>query len=232
MNGFFDKLNLRPAERRVLVAVLLALFAVVNLLWVWPRFGDWKKAQNRFQEIETKMANYQKLIRLKATLDGRLQEFETESQGVPAEEQVTTFISTFNSLANQCGVLIRGTARTSVRTNENFVEYTQRIPVLGDESALVNYLFRLGDSNSAVPIRVKELSLHPVPPQRQKLEGDVTLVASFQRKLNIRAPVPAARTATGSAAGASTVVRSNAPAAKAPSIPPVTTNRLPTRSKS
>jgi hypothetical protein len=149
----------------------------------------------------------------------RLNEFETESQQVPAEEQVTTFIRTFQSQAAQCGVIIRGTARTSVRTNENFVEHTQRIPVMGDESALVNFLFQLGDSSSAVPIRVKELNLRPMPPQRFKLDGEVTLVASFQRRLNLRAPVPAA-------------APTNAPGARTSAIPSPTNRPPPTAKRS
>lgn len=231
MTSFFDKLNLRPAERRVLVAVMLALFVVVNLLWVWPRFGDWKKAQNRFSEIKTKMDSYERVIKDRQLYESKLRGFESGSQQVPPEDQVMAFSSTFQQLAPQCGVFVSQSARPGVTTNENFIELTQRIPVTGDEAALVMFLYRLGDSNSAVPIRVKEFRLQPAP-QRQKLSGEITLVASFQRKLNLRAPVPGVRPTAGTPAPvAATGSKSGSPAVKTPSIPAVPTNRPPTQTK-
>ena len=40
MTSFFDKLNLRPGEPRLLVLVGLAGFVVLNVIFVWPRFGE------------------------------------------------------------------------------------------------------------------------------------------------------------------------------------------------
>ena len=33
--------QLRPLERRLAVAVLVALFLVLNYIFVWPHFSDW-----------------------------------------------------------------------------------------------------------------------------------------------------------------------------------------------
>ena len=59
------------------------------------------------------------------------------------------------------------------------------------EAQLVDFLYKLGDGNSL--IRVRALSLRPDPP-RQNLGGNITLIASYQKKPSVRpasAPAPA-----------------------------------------
>ena len=41
--SIFDKLNLRPQERRLVVIVGMVLFVLINWWFVWPFFGEWGK---------------------------------------------------------------------------------------------------------------------------------------------------------------------------------------------
>ena len=43
MKSLFDKLDLRPGERRLVVGVGIVVFIVLNLLFVFPNFGELKK---------------------------------------------------------------------------------------------------------------------------------------------------------------------------------------------
>jgi hypothetical protein len=42
MNNFLNQLNLTPQERRIVVGIIfLVVIVVLNLLFVWPHFGEW-----------------------------------------------------------------------------------------------------------------------------------------------------------------------------------------------
>jgi hypothetical protein len=79
-----------------------------------------------------------------------------------------------------------------MQTNQFFVEQMQNINVSAPESNLVDFLYKLGNSSSM--IRVFDLTLQPDPP-RQRLNADIRLVASYQK----RAAGAAAKNATAKA---------------------------------
>jgi hypothetical protein len=144
-------------------------------------------------------------------------EFEGEAGIVLPEDQALVLMKAYESQARESGVNITGTSRSSNRTNENFVEQAQTIQVTSEEAALVDFLYKLGASGSAV--RAKEISLRPDAPH-YRLVGTITLAASFQRKINTRAPVP-----TASAPAATRPQTADAKAKAAPK--PAITNRPP-----
>ena len=56
--------QLRPLERRLAVAVLVALFLVLNYVFIWPHFSDWSHlrynladAQRKHIDIHAKQAD-------------------------------------------------------------------------------------------------------------------------------------------------------------------------------
>ena len=51
MLRFFDRLNLTPAERRLVMIIFAVVFVVVNYWVVWPRFGDFAALS---EEIESR----------------------------------------------------------------------------------------------------------------------------------------------------------------------------------
>ena len=57
--SLFDKLNLRPNERRLVIIVLIVVFIILNFIFVWPRFGDWGKIKARRTIAEQQIAQFE-----------------------------------------------------------------------------------------------------------------------------------------------------------------------------
>jgi hypothetical protein len=188
VTGYLDRLNLRPAERRLVVLVALVLFVVANLIFVWPYFGAWNLANLRLQKAQEKLASYQKEITQTNLYRLQLTEFEKENPEVPTEDQALQFQRTIQNQAAQSG-FTPNYGRTSTRTNDAFfLEQVQTINVQTKEKELVEFLYQLGAGSSL--IRVRELSLRP-DQQHYTLGGSITLVASYQKKPPVKGSSPA-----------------------------------------
>jgi hypothetical protein len=97
---------------------------------------------------------------------------------VALEDQSIDLMRTIQTEAAACGFGIQGFSRSTMQTNQFFVEQMQNINVQAPEADLVNFLYKLGNSSSM--IRVLDLSLQPDQP-RQRLNADIRLVASYQK---------------------------------------------------
>ena len=62
MSSSLDKLNLRPQERRLVVGILVLIFVVLNVLLVWPHFGDWAMVRAGLGKAQDNLASYKKKI--------------------------------------------------------------------------------------------------------------------------------------------------------------------------
>jgi Tfp pilus assembly protein PilO len=224
MTSFFDQLNLRPQEKRLLAAVLVAVTLVVSAFFVWPKFGEWPKMNQTLRDSQRKLQQYQAEIARIPEYETRLRELEGQGESVLREEQALQLVRTVQTQADQHGVPITstrlgppGTSTTS--TNQFFDEQTVIIGVTTSEEELVKFLHSLGTGNSM--IRVRDMDLRPDQP-RYKLNGSITLVASYQKKPPVSRPTTPPRVAAVSTNPA--VSRAAAPAG--PSRPAtVTTNR-------
>lgn len=180
MIGYLDRLKLRPNERRFVVLVFLVVFLVLNLFFVWPHFTDLGDAQYRLEKARQKYALYQAETNRVPDYQARLRKFEDENPTVPQEDQAIQLLGTIQSQVALSGVGMTGASRQQTKTNnEFFLEQLQTITIQGRDPALVNFLYNVSAGESL--IRVRELSLRPDPP-RQSIGGNVTLVASYQRK--------------------------------------------------
>lgn len=217
MKSAFDQLNLRPFERRLVVGVGAALFIVLNFVFVWPHFGDRKQALEDLDGLRRKLERFQREIAQMPQIQARLRSLEGAAEPVPEEDQGAEFLSAIQRQASQSGVTITGTSRMSTRTNNQFfIERNQTITVLAEERQLLDFLYRLGTGSSMT--RIRGLSLRPDAP-RNRLSGNITLVASYQKK-----QPPARGPAAQSPPGAATKGKAAAPTARpAPAQPPPAT---------
>ena len=178
MTGYLDKLNLRPFEKRLVVAVGVILFLVVNAWFVFPHFSDLRQTQARRAEVLKKLhawqAECEKIPKYRTAIAGMV----GEGAEVPLEDQQHNFSSTILMQQSQSGVNVTSTGRTTPHTNDFFIELTQTIQAQSGEPQLVDFLYKLGDGGSL--IRVRGLTVRPDPP-RQQLVANVTLVASYQK---------------------------------------------------
>ena len=192
MTNPLDKLNLRPFEKRLVIAVVVLLFLVINAVWVWPHFKDWNETQDRLAGARATLDQYNKAIAQKKTYEGKVKEFEAEGATVAADDQANQFLRTVQNQAAVSHVSILSISRQATHTNEFFIEQLQTFTVQAEESQLVEFLYSLGSSDSI--IRARGLSLRPNQP-RQQLSGNLDLVASYQKKPVAKAGAPKTTTA-------------------------------------
>jgi hypothetical protein len=197
MKTYLD--NLRPFERRVVVAVAVVLFIVLNVWFVFPHFSDWTKVQDRMWDAQRKLSNYQKEIDRMNSYSNLVRQLEGQGLEVPAEDQANHFATTVQSQAAANRVNILQNSKITTKTNQFFLEMTQGISVQGGEQQLVDFLFSLGRGDSL--IRARGLSLHPDPP-RQQLSASVTLVATYQKKVPVKPAALSVQPATARALAA------------------------------
>jgi len=187
MKGYFEKLNLRPFEKRMMVVAASVLFLFLNWWFVFPHFSDWTKVQARVAKARRTLETFQLEVQQTNTVYRSVKQLESEGFSVPAEDQMLHFANTREAVAGQSGVAIGQVSKPTTRTNQFFLELKQTISLLTKEQQLVDFLYNLGSSNSL--IRVRDLALRTDAP-RQNLSASVTLVASYQKATPVRQPVP------------------------------------------
>lgn len=194
MSLFLDKLNLRPQERRLVVLIAIVLFVALNIWLVWPHFNDWQAVQTQREKTNQTLKNYQKEIVRIANYDSKLRELESAGSSVVAEGQELDLLLTVQNQARLTGLRITSNdprpKPSTAKTNQFFEEQTLHIHANTGNDELVNFLVSLASTNSL--IRVQDLSLQPATGQT-RLESDLTLVASYQKK-RLPPPVPVALT--------------------------------------
>jgi hypothetical protein len=185
MTSFLDKLNLRPHERRLVVIVGLVVFVFLNIWLVWPEFGSVAKWGQRRLDAQKRLRQFSDEVKKRSDYERKLRELESQGQYVGSEEQALALQRDVSSQASLSGVPVlrydSSTARaTTGRTNAFFEEQTLII-TLGStgERELVDFLYNLGTRSSL--IRVRSMTVNP-DPTRMKLQGSMTLVASFAKK--------------------------------------------------
>src|SRR5579871_1236811 len=188
MKEFFNRLN--PVERRFVVGVAVAFFLVINVVWIFPHFGDWSATRTAMDDARRKEDLFQDGINHMGDLQRIIAKYQNQNQVVPAEDQALQFFRTIvnQSAASRVGIINQGNTRQSLNTNNPyFMEQNQTITTTSGEKELVDFLYNLGAGNSF--IRVKDLSVQPDQPH-QALTARVTLVASYQKKVPGSGPAP------------------------------------------
>ena len=176
MTKYFEQL--RPLDRRLLVGVLVVVVLVVNLVFVWPHFGDWDMYSRRSLAAENKLKLYQTAITISSSYTKLVKNLENQGESVAPEDQASDFLRLINAQSAQSGVGIVTTSRQITHTNQFFVEQIENITVSSTDEQLVDFLYKLGSGGSMIRVRDLELQLAN-PPQR--LNGTIKLVASYQK---------------------------------------------------
>jgi hypothetical protein len=208
MNSFFDKLNLRPGERRLVVIVGIVVFLVLNVWFVWPNFGEYAATKGKIKTAETNLRRFTMEAGRKGEYEKLLKNLETQGVFVGQEDQALQLQRDVGSQAVLSGVSVLRYDPTprgaSGRTNAFFDEASLIISLSTGEKELIDFLYNLGGARNSL-IRVRSMTLNPELPSRMKLTGSLTLVESFQKK------PPAARAVSAPETKAAPAVK---PAAK------------------
>ena len=214
MTSLFDKLKLRPFERRLVVVIGIVVFLVAQFLFVWPHFGAVGKMDARRADAQKKLKEYTEVIAQTNKFVADLARLEGDGAAVPPEDQSSDLMRTIQIQSQQAQVQIQNVSKPFTRTNEFFLEQSVTVVTLSTEDALLDFLYNLGSGNSL--IRVRDLTMRP-DQTRTKLNATIKLVASYQKKPSVRPAAPAAPTAAPPAA------KAPVPTAPKPAAPPTST---------
>jgi hypothetical protein len=184
MSVSLASLNLRPQERRLVVLVAIVFFVVLNIWLVWPHFGDWANVQLRRERAEKTLGTYSAEVAKMKGYQVKLRELESAGSSVVPEEQELDFVRTVDSEAHLNKLLViqsdpRPRVSANTQTNRFFEEQYETLHVNSGNEELINFLVSLASTNSL--IRVKDLSLKVADAGSTKLDGQMTLVASYKR---------------------------------------------------
>ena len=209
MTSYFDKLNLRPQERRLVVGILVVIFLVLNVVFVWPRFSDWNRVQ---AELVKNQGNLKRNNETIAKVEGptgfkaKLKALEGEdAQNIISDEQEIQLLRTVQSQVQVSKIMVNSYSPISrssnlQNTNEFFEEQSIKLSVNTGEEELVAFLLKIGSGGSM--IRVRDLNLKPADQNRYRLQGTITLSANYQKKAVTKPAATAARTPAGTTAPA------------------------------
>ena len=183
MNSFFDRYNLNAFERRLTVIVGMAIFLVINMILVWPRFSEWGEIQAKNERANQRMRTFQAQISKGKALKARLTELENSGSDVIPAERANQLITTIQQKARDSNLPFPNVrpVRTGLADNNEekfFEQKAYSLTVNTDSAELINFLVAIGSDDSV--IRVRDLDLKPEPPKNNRLICNMTLVANYQ----------------------------------------------------
>jgi len=179
MKEFFARLN--PTERRFVVGVGVVFFLVINLVWVWPHFGDWSDTKGKMTAARTRLVTFETGTNLIPDLEKKISFYQGHGQVVPEANQALQFARTVMNQTTLFGIVPQATStrKEAGATNSFFVEQSETMTLDTTEKQLVDFFYSLGSGSNSL-IRVKSLTVMP-DPSHQRLSTRVTLVASYQK---------------------------------------------------
>jgi hypothetical protein len=187
VNNFLGQLNLTAQERRIVVIIFLVVIVVLNLLFVWPRFGDWGSINKQLHDMYGTIDKFNRVIAQdldptngwkKDVAKLARQEGGSVLEGL-VDPQVQ-FQNTIRLQERKTGVYVENINPGAVKTNEFFEEHSTTISVETQEPQLVSFLYGMG--NDPAMIRVARLDLKPADANRYRLKGGITLTANYAKK--------------------------------------------------
>ncbi|MGZ8900230.1 MAG: hypothetical protein ACXW3Z_09050, partial [Limisphaerales bacterium] len=184
--SFFDKLNLRPQERRLVVIVGTVIFVLLNMWFVWPYFDDWGQTKAEIARNRATLERFQREIDQKPKYEARLRELESTGSEMLSNENDLQRVVLMQATA--AGVATGGssvTRNSAGNTNQFFQEASISIPFHAGGKELVDFLVGIAAQNAM--IRVRDMSVRPEQNQT-KLGGTLVFVGNFQQRPATNAP--------------------------------------------
>ncbi len=184
--SIFDKLNLSSGERRLVMIVIVVL--MLALMWmVWGMIPSPGLTQNKITKAQTQLNSFTNEISKIAHYESTIRALEGLGSAVIPIEQEVDMRAFINSLTAASGVEITSRASAEPKTSDFFIEQSMTIRFSSKESDLVNFLRKLGSSDSMM--RVSQMRVNP-DKNRYRLGGSMTLTASYQKDVKATKPKP------------------------------------------
>ena len=180
MKSYFDKMNLRPQERRLVVVVGLVIFAVLNVWFIWPYFDDWSQVAGKMEQSHSRLERYRNEIAKKEQYEKKLETLrQTGSDMLKGQLELQKLVQSQAAASGLQIIHSDPRARSlSTRTNQFFEEQTLAIQYTSDGKELINFLVGIASANEM--IRVREMNVRPDPSQ-SRLSGRIVFVGNYQK---------------------------------------------------
>jgi hypothetical protein len=196
VNNFLSQLNLTTQERRIVVVIFLVVIIVLNLLFVWPRFGDWGRITKQLEDMRRTEDNENRAIQMDLNpTNGWRKEVEKWARQ-EGGSKIDTPVDPQNQLQQtiiqeerKTGVTVGSFSPGPVKTNAFFEEHSTAITFQSQEPQLVSFLYNMG--NDPAMIRVAKIDLKPTDANRYSLNGAITLTANYVKKAAASVSAPA-----------------------------------------
>ena len=186
MTAWFDRLNLPPTERRLVLFGIVLLVVLLNYFLVWPYFSEWSNTRDLLRKEGDKQSKFMAEIGQRRKYESRLNDLR--QKGVPGlldADRVPMMQQTVYAQGGLSGVLITRVmvpppVKAIGTTNQFFDERLVTVDVNGGEAELVDFLYQLGSGESMM--RVRDITNLRPDASRTRLQATLTLVASFQKE--------------------------------------------------
>lgn len=215
MTAWFDRMNLQPQERRMVLGAMVVMALLVNYWFVWPYFQEYTEVSKGLDETRRIQGRYLSETTKTNAYLVKLRDLQSRGGQVASDDAANQLQQTINKAAASAGVQINSMIPSTVsargangQTNQFFDDIQVTVSLVSGEPELVDFLYELGAGDSMV--RVRDVSNLRLDPSQTRLQATLTLVASVQKK----APAPVAKPAT-------------TPKPAVPGARPATTNRPP-----
>jgi len=185
--SIFDKLNLSSGERRLVMIVIVVL--MLALMWmVWGMIPSPSATKQKIVKAQTQLDSFKAEIEKTDVYHQQISTLEGLGSEVIKIEQQVDMRNFINRLTTANGVEITSATSADPKTGDFFIEQSMNIRFSSKERELVNFLWKLGSSDSMV--RVSQMRVQP-DKNRYKLSGTMTLTASYQKDVKATKPKPA-----------------------------------------
>jgi Tfp pilus assembly protein PilO len=211
MTSLFDKLNLNAQERRLVVITVIVVIALLNWFFVFPEFGEYGRNLNRIDASRQQLKKYKDEIAKRPAYQKEMDSLKTQAGSVPTEQAALRLQDEVHTQAALSQVTITGITPlirqgAGGKTNAFFEEAALTVNINTGEKELIDFLYRLADKE--LLIRARGMNINP-DQGRHRLQGQLTLVKSYQRR-------PPASKVTASATASKPAAEPAKPAATTP----------------
>ena len=219
--SIFDKYNMSAAERRLVMSVVVAL--MVALAWMaFTSIDDPGKTSAKIFTAEKNIDKFQEEIDKDDGYKRRIAELEGMNSAVENRNQEVDLTYRVTRLQNQSGLNIFNKKSPQSDPGDFFVEQSMRISFNGKEEQVVNFLRMLSSDEDSL-MRISRFAISPDKSSRNKLTGDATVIASYQKDY-IAPPPEETGEGTAEPSGTSEPAAKPAEPAKPPTEPAVVAN--------
>ena len=187
MIGLFEKLNVRPEERRMVIAVFFTAFVVFNGLWAWKYLSgstEWNQLDDELSDLNKETRGYHKSIKRLSTEKKKWDQYMKELKernGDESGEKFDPFIRVRN-MDHWKGINPSSPRRSTSSEESGFDSFEKqevRARFRTGPRQLMLFLRELGGQREM--IRLNTLNLKPADRDRKEFSGDITIIASLPK---------------------------------------------------